>query len=292
MKEELNPKDNKLRVGRSTEDRYRDDMIALTYMNSAQFGQGISMTAGHPNVSMSEEEDPAPPLQVEEISQRLISATSQISTTDFMEVDNEPIVEEQRIESPPPLTIVPMELPEEQPIVTGLTVEDVGSQEIVQPTPPVEPEVFDIPATAIPPVPQEPAEPEPPIILSPASVEMLETPPVNVEVPPPPEPSKAPEFKPEPLEQPEESPAFPFLEGPEFKIDPPFSQDQLNKDMETYVPDGMSLGGLEELQLSSREYMGALNRVIFGMVEDLKDFRSRLIEIEAVYDRRYFRHRK
>lgn len=293
--EENNPKENKLRVSRGVEDTFRDHMVALTYMNSAQFGQGIDVTPGHPVVNGEDIETESSRLPVEEIKQRLEAATSQVDVTSFMEVDTEPELQEQRIESPPPLSIVPMELPEDQPTVTGFTVEEVGLQEDVpQPAPPQEPEVYDIPASAIPPPPEAP----PVESVTPFSVTVEDAagfqmePSVDVEQPPIPDVISGNFTEPEPLKDPDVAPAFPFLQGPEFKIDPAYEQNQHDKDMETYVPDGMSLAGLDELQLSSREYMQTLNRVIFGMVEDLKDFRSRLIEIETVYDRRYFRHGK
>ena len=465
MEEQQDPKDNRLRVSRSIEDAFRDHMVALAYMNSAQFGKGISVTPGHVEEVVVEESDAVDQKPIADINDRLAAFQSIDVFAAAGDIAPKVAEESEAIESPPPLSVVPFEIPKEEPISTGFFLDAAGLQreEFPQPVSPVQqesiPEVA-IPASAIPPefrseeepfavpavevpspvlpqhqqqvdvadnafaqaagepvqslpvidvspqavaitvdtapIPQPPdnarqvdfPEPqlaqftvdvtasvpvEPPAVVSP--VQAVEAPaaaiqpaeivdaeryippeamapaaidfnppsidvsaaieaaaslaspppqvkPADVAMPPvaqdielsvdagPSPPVASPpsvvavEFpvdnipedfvseKQDPAPEPpppQASMPFPFLSGPEVRIDPAYLQDQFTADTEEYIPSDETKAALEGIQLANRDYMETINTILHGISADIREFRSRLLEIETVYDRRYFR---
>lgn len=95
------------------------------------------------------------------------------------------------------------------------------------------------------------------------------------------EPAKEPEIR---VDDP-----YAFLDGPQIKINPAYSKDAFEQDMNTFGSEIVHRQSLDDLQDASKDYLDGINTILALMVEQLREARSRLIEIETALDRRYSR---
>jgi len=257
-------------------------MVALTYMNSSRFGASIDVTPGHPEVKQE---------SVQEV---------QSSNQSMMQKASEPIIasgvfdvyepsfpvwqaSKEFSEGPPPQAIVSYDIPEAMSDDTGFSVGSDGLQslEFKETSQPIL-SSFDIP------LPEPSKLPELPRIQVPELPEFVGgQPPFNPVVfsqkqtaPP-----QVPEF-PEPAPNP-----FPFLGSDEARLElgPVYTEDKLSADLNTYQSEVNQLRGLDDLQDATRNYLDAINEILYGMAQEIREAKSRLTEIETVFDRRYSR---
>ena len=82
---------------------------------------------------------------------------------------------------------------------------------------------------------------------------------------------------------------YAFIDGPEVSVNPAYVPDNFEKEMNNFPDREMHRGSLDELQDATRDYLRGVDSVLNSIVEELREARSRLNEIETALDRRYSR---
>lgn len=360
------PKDNPHRLGKTPEERYRDDMLTIAYMTSTKFGSGVDVTGSKPK----ESQEPEQPKQV--VNQEDLTTEIVVQQTPLQEPQQAPVNSMQSIaeeflpslqaskeftEGPPPQINVPYDIPEEVSVGTGFSPESAGLQsnvsETLQPTLSVaqlpEPTIgkldfFDESSLFVAMQPPSIVQQEsPPKNLATNSIQEFEAPletsapltapsqqtptsfrPLEVndvlvgvqeldvpEVSLPqftgsPQETISPNFSTRDVSQQipgvaqkefeiPESPSidfknpYAFIDGPEVTVNPAYRPDDFEKDMSSFPDREMHRESLDDLQDATRDYLRGVDTVLNSIVEELREARSRLTEIETALDRRYSR---
>lgn len=287
MEDPREPKEN-LKLSRSLEDKYRDHMVALTYMASARFGSGIDVTPGHPIVNEQQFEFDFEPI--------IVNPTQEVSASLESSSRSEVL-----LESPPPQENAPQGGIEEPPLDAGLSVEGDGLSGVSQasdPQPNLTPklETFNFVVQPEPFAAQDVEVPMPPDVLSGIT---------SVDIPEPSMPVIIDKDMPDTVLEPDviqslnetigpqdiprqPQSAIPFVQMPDVEPDPAWqnfgAEDNLS-------PDKMAFENMEAFRAENSGFLESLNNVLSGIIEDLRDARGRLTEIETSMDRRFDRYR-
>ena len=283
--DDLDKRRKSLDINRRIEDKWRDDMTAMAYMQSTKFGSGIDVSRTSA-ASTQEIVQPNPPVQqrqpLADVSQQAfvqmsedipdvadpVIATSTVTTDDF---------------APPP---------REPQLVQALELPEISTQGDFQVAGPMEPEV-PRPAPLAPPV-QEPVleiiqQPEvtpqeipaPKLLPTFTADVMLDTPEISAQQPSPePEPMK-------PLEMPK---SLSFLGMPDVKA--PESAFEWNVNTEQPLENASedhSVQALDYYAGAHKRFTEQLVDTLFIMADKLEEAINRIRDLESVDDRRYLR---
>lgn len=268
---------------RTIEDQQRDDIIALTYLNSKQFGSGIDVT-GSPRTLPEQTKVPEvkPGVPFENASPEMV--TEQIvSIEDPGEIDlSQQQTTSFSLTSPPPQDLAPDTTEFGAEGMLERVAGDIPESVVPPPLAPSFSQLVSLgePEIEIPSDTQVVSMPQPAVALEP----MPEPPPLDPTVIPLPESVEVAEVpdavEPDPM---------PWLPTPDFKVDRPFDKDQLQDAIEESGENQLATDGLNELARAQSQYLDQVAEIFYAMADRLDEAMARLRELEAASDRRYRR---
>lgn len=282
--DDLNERRKALDINRRIEDKWRDDMTAMAYMQSTKFGSGIDVSRSTITVDPKIVE-PTPPAQERSPLADLPGPIMVQMSQEVADIDS-PVIE--------PSTITTEDFappPREPQLVQAMQFPEISTQGDVEVAGPVEPEV---PRPA-PPAPfiaepelaiQQPVDTGPEEIPAP---KLLPTFSMDV-LPPPdmPEPDTSPE--PEPAKTMEMPKSLGFLGMPDLKQ----PESAFNWNFNTEQPmenaaEEHSIQALDYYAAAHKRFVEQLVDTLFIMADKLEEAVNRIRDLESVDDRRYLR---
>lgn len=283
MDEEEDYRPKQLANQRTIEDQQRDDIIALTYMNSREFGKGIDVSGTAKRVVNDPQEAD---VQIVAPTRDAPPESQTVSTTiPDEELEQAPLPYTERLEHTSKLP--PEEpLPELEEFGVGGFERIVGGGEPEAPPP-------DPPILALNPIEEIGTEE----VFIPATTQLVDLPKPAQSLEPTPSPppidaAAIPFEAPEPLPEPEEKsepPAMPWLQQPEMRVMPAFEKDGVQQRIEEYTPETMSIEAMETFARTHVEYIESVTGILLDMSERVDEAIARIKELEAGVDRRYRR---